>query len=128
MITDAQTDAANAYLWWGCKVAFDPRIMRAALEAAEDAAWQPIETAPKDGTVVDLWIEGADDLVDFYAPTAKKVKGRPLRHGRAVEWRWSHRPPNAPGWYPAGGLGYPLAPEVRAVAWRPLPQPPEETR
>jgi hypothetical protein len=29
---------------------------RAALEAAEAAAWQPIDTAPQDGTPVDLWL------------------------------------------------------------------------
>ena len=87
--------------------------------------WQPIETAPKDGTLVDLWIIGPDSTVDFYVLSARKIKGKPLRHGRATCFRWEHRPPNRPNWYPAGGLSYPLSPDVTPTHWHPLPEPPE---
>lgn len=88
--------------------------------------WQPIETAPKDGTLVDLWIVGGDNTVDFYAPDAKKIKGRPVRHGRVTALMWMHKPPNQPNWYGSHGLGYPLSPDVTPTHWRPLPAPPEE--
>ncbi len=81
--------------------------------------WQPIESAPRDGSPVDLWIEGPDDTVDFYAPLAHKVKGKPLRHGRTTHWRWMQNAPNPAAWYPLGGLGYPLSPDVRATHWMP---------
>lgn len=88
--------------------------------------WQRIETAPKDGTVVDLWIVGSDDTVDFYAPTARKIPGRPLRHGRATNFLWMKKGINQPNWYPQGGLpGYPLSPDVTPTHWMPLPEPPE---
>ena len=88
--------------------------------------WQPIATAPKDGTVVDLWIVGDDDTVDFYASGAKKVPGKPLRHGRGTDFRWEHRPPNSPDWNCAWGLHVRLSPNVRATHWMPLPEPPED--
>ena len=87
--------------------------------------WQPIETAPKDGTIIDLWIIGGDDTVDFYSPTAKKIPLVPKRCGRATNFRWMHKPPNAPNWYPVEGLGYPLSPVVDAIYWMPLPEPPK---
>ena len=89
--------------------------------------WRTIDSAPKDGTVIDLWIEGPHSMVDFYAVTAKKVKGKPLRHGRATDYRWMQKPNNPPGWYPVGGLGYALSPEVTATHWSmPLPAPPTD--
>jgi len=92
------------------------------------SGWEPIETAPKDGTPVDLWIVGGDDTVDFYAPFASKILNRPLRHGRAPAFQWMHRPPNRPNWYPVGGLSYPLSPEVTPTHWRLLPAPPHPVR
>lgn len=103
------------------------REVAAAL--AEDAGgWQSMDSAPRDGRTVDLWIEGADDTVDFYALTARKVPGQPKRHGRASDFRWRQHPPNDPGWYSVGGLStMPLSPDVTPVAWRfPPPPPPTE--
>jgi len=90
-----------------------------------DDGWQPIETAPKDGTPVDLWITGTDSTVDFYCANASKVKGQPVRHGRATDYQWKHRPPNTPYWYPTGRLmGFPLSLEVTPTHWRPIPKAP----
>lgn len=99
------------------------RLARALLNALD---WRPIESAPKDGTLVDLWIVGSTDDVDFYAADACEIKGKPLRHGRATGMRWQHRPPNPANWYPMDGLGYPLSPNVMATHYRPLPAPPRE--
>ena len=78
----------------------------AALEAAREDGWQPIETAPKDGTRVLLWFEWHDLPVvgDF-------------RHGR---W-WSVHSLG-------GNLAHPNGMDweevVRPTYWRPLPAPP----
>jgi hypothetical protein len=104
----------------------DPlRMLYDLLKAYEQpTTWQPIETAPKDGTLVDLWIEGNDSMVDFYSPDATKVRGKPLRHGRATCFYWAHKPHNEPKWYMKAGFGLPLSPEVTPTHWRPLPKPP----
>ena len=89
-----------------------------------EAEWRPIESAPRDGTVVDLWIVGYDDTVNFYTLTTTKAPGRRARHGRAPNFIWAQKPGNPANWFPVGGLaGYPLSPEVTATHWRPLPSP-----
>lgn len=59
---DAAIAAYNA-VWEGWSEPIDAgnvdevrrAAMTAALAAQQDGAWQPIETAPKDGTVIDVW-------------------------------------------------------------------------
>jgi len=118
-VFDAEDRPPNG--WKGLMLA----AARAAISAMQ--GWRPIEEAPKDGTIVDLWIEGHDDMVDFYAIGAKKMKGKPLRHGRAPGFQWGQRGPNPPNWYAAGDLPGmpPLSPEVRATHFMPVPLPPE---
>lgn len=69
--------------------------------------WQPIESAPKDGSLI----------IACYAPLYDKNGFAPL----AVSWRTYH--PNAQGkeeWRDAQGA------KVRAIThWQPLPAPPE---
>ena len=74
--------------------------------------WQPIETAPKDGTVVDLWIRAKDH--EF----------------RAEDMRWdSDRITGEIGWIDDGTDailhraygGVEMAP----THWMPLPEPPK---
>lgn len=80
--------------------------MTDALEAAREDGWQPIETAPKDGTRVLLWFEWHDLPVvgDF-------------RYGR---W-WSVHSLG-------GNLAYPNGMDweevMKPAYWRPLPAPP----
>ena len=103
----------------------DPEVARLQSENARLTAalpeerWQPIETVPRD-KFVDLWIVGADDWVDFYAPDARKVKDKPLRHGRATHYKLCADDK----WRSNVGLGYAMAPEVTPTHWRLLPLPP----
>lgn len=76
---------------------------RAALEAAERAAWRPIETAPKDGAKVLVSISRRNN------PSLGRMS--------LVAAFVSHRN------YWACVEGDPIYPPI---AWRPLPQPPED--
>ena len=66
MITDQMVEAAlQAYCGQDHQLDFGVleahlKAMRAALEAAEGAAWQPIETAPCDGTTVLVYAPSPD--------------------------------------------------------------------
>lgn len=96
---------------------------------AGTTGWRPIADAPRDGTPVDLWIVGVDRTVDFYSPTAEKVKGKPLRHGRACDFVWAQKLPNPPNWYPMGCFtDYPLSPEVTATHFMRHPFAPDLPR
>ncbi len=59
MITDAQEDAAVEVL--AGLEGWDRSDIRAALEAAEKAAWQPIETAPEDRLIIvrSVWFKNS---------------------------------------------------------------------
>lgn len=80
--------------------------------------WQPIETAPRDGTTVLLWKA---------APTWP-VGGRPRRYPRVADYRvglWVG--PRAE--LPSGGWrylshGYEFGQDDRFSHWMPLPKPP----
>lgn len=64
-------------------------------------SWQPIETAPKDRTTVDLWAKCWDSDTDTF------------EWQRFCDCRWS-----GDGWYG-------LAAGFFATHWQPLPAPPE---
>lgn len=81
--------------------------MRAALEAAERAAWEPIETAPRDGTLIMVFLP----LLNLHAVA------------RWEEQKYHTKP--AP-YFDVRGLS---TVDSRAHApryWRPLPAPPTE--
>jgi len=82
----------------------------------EERQWQPIETAPKDGTTVLLWwrSEFAGDVVDWWACGEWKVFGD-----------------GSKGWI--GESFYTSEPDfwtrliaARPTHWMPLPSPPQE--
>lgn len=73
-------------------------LARAYLDATE---WRPIETAPKDGTPVDLWVESVELM----------------RYPQCVyrDGKWFSN---------FGPLGQSSPLRVRPTHWRPLPEPP----
>jgi len=72
--------------------------------------WRPIETAPKDGTVVDVWLGDADEIERaFYCTGGTR---------RSPGWWWYQGK-----WRPNGGLTVFLT-LVQPTHWQPLPAPP----
>ncbi len=83
---------------------FDPpTVLRllADLEAAEARGWQPIETAPKDGTKFDAWVPDAFGGYRM-AGLSFNTRGKLRQHGLLTE-------ADLPRW---------------PSHWRPLPEPP----
>jgi hypothetical protein len=76
--------------------------------------WQPIENAPKDGTVIDVWLGDADaEDVEFYCTRGTR---------RSAGWSWRQGK-----FRPEMGLGMPVV-TVRPTHWMPLPSAPEAQR
>lgn len=73
--------------------------------------WQPIETAPRDGTIIDVWLGDCDEPDrQFYCTGDTR---------RSPGWQWENgkfRPAT-------GGLGLPVF--WQPTHWMPLPGPPE---
>jgi hypothetical protein len=77
--------------------------------------WQPIETAPKDGTLIDVWLgDGSAEDVEFYCASR--------RSRRSTNWHWREGK-----FRPFVGLGMPIV-TVRPTHWMALPAPPEGER
>lgn len=88
--------------------------------------WQPIETAPKDGTMIDLWL-GDEEFprreVDcsFREPTDGEY------WSRGTEFPEEHSPEEGlyndeAGWFDCFGN------KLQPTHWMPLPQPPKEDK
>lgn len=75
--------------------------------------WQPIETAPKDGTIVDVWLGDADESDRNFYCTGKTR--------RSPGWWWSKGK-----FRPLGGLEPAMPVFVEPTHWMPLPAPPQE--
>ena len=72
--------------------------------------WQPIETAPKNGTIIDVWLGDCDESDrKFYCSGETR---------RSPGWAWANNK-----WRPWGGLN--SATFVKPTHWMPLPDPPE---
>ncbi len=76
--------------------------------------WQPIDTAPKDGTVVILYVPGTDSSVRL----GWYVQEETVRHGKVIrsvdEWYWRD------GFF-SGIFGQK---DDAPTHWMPLPEPP----
>lgn len=75
-------------------------------------AWQPIASAPKDGTIVDLWVSHPDRAGGGYRETNVKWDGEAWVYG----YRWTNF---VEGFFTDAGV-----PLIRATHWMPLPAPP----
>ena len=83
--------------------------VEAAISARLLAQWQPIETAPKDGTLIDVWAHG--------------------RRYPAVRWTYWVNEPKYQIWenqhlYDADGGHHWDAPHINPTHWMLPPQPP----
>jgi len=78
--------------------------------------WQPIETAPKDGTFVDLWVINSRGEGDRVANACWKTPWGPY-DDKQVGWWGEHEN--------SGDRRVFLEPTWRVTHWMPLPNPPE---
>lgn len=90
--------------------------------------WKPIETAPKDGTEIDLWVR------EFSVGGAGALSAKDV--GRYPSARWGKQREiytdpyecreGAEGWLHKDGLHWLLIENggYRATHWMPLPEPP----
>lgn len=96
-------------------------LATAALAAADAAAWRPIETAPKDGAHIDLWVINSDDkghrLTDAYFGPIPHTCGEYRKH-------YDSCPPEGDFWID-GLFGEQILGEI--ISWQPLPAPPEKS-
>jgi hypothetical protein len=88
--------------------------------------WQPIETAPKDGTLIDIWIAGEGGntrVADVYWGEYTVWDRYPFSsHG---EQGWVLEEPSENWGVCHNNAENSLAGRGRATHWMPLPEPPQ---
>lgn len=106
--TEAQIEAARAVIYELAGMRFADKTIRAALEAAERAAWRPVSEAPKDGT-----------LVLTYWPTLYGAEQYSVRSWQTGDWGRIRA-----GW---ADCWMQIKPNNEPTHFRHLPAPPEGT-
>ena len=97
-------------------------------DKTDDMTWQPIETAPKDGTEVDLWVVGEHRFGNMVYKGGYRISN--------VHWCWCiPSMPEIEGWVFCGDVGQSYMPndmedgyylnKATPTHWRPVPKPPE---
>lgn len=82
------------------------------------SAWQPIESAPKDGTVIDLWLAEGRRATDAYWSFSRDgATGERLPETAYDCWAYVRGSSGMGGAYPAGVDG-------KATHWMPIPNSP----
>lgn len=98
-------------------------IEEALHKTACETAWRSIETAPRDGTPVDLWIVGDPAEVEFYCALSRRHRDRVHHEGRVTNVAWRDG-----DWRPICGLhrlhGLGSLP-ISILWWMPTPEPPQ---
>ena len=90
------------------------------VDVAPANQWQPIETAPKDGTPVDLWCGGSRRTdCEWREPTDREY----WVHGSDEPSDGEQTIGAEPRWFSADG--WPMGFGDKHTHWMPLPQPPE---
>jgi len=81
--------------------------------------WEPIDTAPRDGTPIDVWLVGHREDVDFYCAVSLQIPGHgKLCEGRATDWHFKDGK-----WRPVmQGLNVPTF--IQPQFWREVPKLP----
>lgn len=79
--------------------------------------WQPVETAPKDGTDIDVWVDASVAVFSCRRPDVK------WESGRWVEWnaRCDDYQPVEEDWSGTDGVRH----WVKVTHWMPTPEPPK---
>lgn len=86
---------------------FDIEKSEGDIEYIRNDGWLPIETGPKDGTEVDLWI------------VPKNPKSKHYSEGRVMDCHWHYDR------WTYGDGHFDIGPIHIATHWRPVPEPPE---
>ena len=79
--------------------------------------WQPIETAPRDGTVIDLWVDGRRET-DASWSFSRNAAGEAIADPAWDGWE-------SPGYRTAGPYPSYIPNQRAATHWMPLSEPPE---
>lgn len=111
-------DMADGYIRDGKYANQLARLISLAKAEALAEGWQPIETAPKDGTEVLLHGDGRTTYGQWVAPS--KMPRLHYQDGFAPEEVWDEFDPHWASW--DGGF----TDEHPPTHWRPLPPPPKE--
>ena len=81
--------------------------------------WEPIETAPKDGTIIDLWIKGKISDIEFYCADKPIYINDGWYGGRSTNWWWFRDK-----FRPYMGLNKQAPVFIEPLYWMPVPDPP----
>lgn len=93
-----------------------------SIDASADSRpmdWQDISTAPKDGTVIDVWLKGTLSDIKFYCSTPPHKIRRGEYGGRSVAWHYLN------GKFRPFLGGLTLTTFIEPTHWQPLPSPPK---
>jgi hypothetical protein len=86
--------------------------------------WQPIETAPKDGTEILVWREDQDVMLARFIALQDFISTREAEE--LVDEGMSESSLEVPDWFYADFIhGDRLSPDCYPTHWMPLPSPPQ---